>query len=297
MKKKTIYLLLAFNLLFNFCNGQSIDKAPLPKLALTEELEAVKMIKDFYVSYTTNLLNDRDAVNDALVRRCLTEALIAKVKRMTSATDADPIIRAQDFSQEAVRSLRVKHLDGNWYMVSYALPCGDEEFTYIPLRVIKLDGRYKIDYITPEWNNVMYGDSLLFKHHIHQSVDASTPLSFLKTFYEAYTMEYCSMPADLARRLKTLRAKYCTSSALAQFQAASIKNKIDCCPGYDLLIDYFDFDRLWIRSMTYTHLGKDIYQMHYTKWPNSVTTVTLRVIKQGGKYWIDKISCTNQLSG
>ena len=50
---------------------------------------------------------------------------------------------------------------------------------------------------------------------------ASNPPSFLKTFYAAHMMEYCSMTEKLIPRLAALREKYLTPNALAQFEAAA----------------------------------------------------------------------------
>ncbi|MDD4637665.1 MAG: DUF3828 domain-containing protein [Bacteroidales bacterium] len=253
----------------------------------TEIPTIIKTLKSFYVSYSTNYLQEQD--NNSLLRAHLTEGLIAKIERMKLAIQADPIIRAQDFSEEAIKTLQVKHLDKNWYMVSYSWTTNNDKWTNIPVRVNKINGHYMIDYITPEWNGSMYGDSLKCEYPKHQSVDASSPMSLLKTFYAAYTMEYCSMPTDLTQQLDALRTKYCTNKALEQFNAAINSDDMDYVPGYDLVIDYFDFDPLWIHSIAYTQLNKDTYQMHYTKWQDAVTTITLKIIKQGQDYKIDEI--------
>lgn len=146
-----------------------------------------------------------------------------------------------------------------------------------------------IDYITPEWNDSLYGDSLFFEKPIPVAIDDSTPLSLLKTFYDAYTMEYCSMPSDLISRLKTLRKKYLTTNALTQFKSVININDMNYLFGYDLLIDYYDFDRLWIPSIKFIHLDNNTYQMQYTKWKNNTTTITLSVVKQNNKYKINDI--------
>ena len=117
----------------------------------TEEQAVIKTVKEFYIAYTTNILHSKSTEsNSLLMKKYLTKGLIAKVNRMIAATDADPIIRAQDFTEEAIKTLRVKHLNKNWYMLSYTFAAfnGTTE-TNIPLRVIKTNNRYMIDYITP----------------------------------------------------------------------------------------------------------------------------------------------------
>jgi len=255
-----------------------------------EAKEATQMIKDFYMAYTTPVLCDNSSP-DSLMEKYLTRRLIEKVERMRTAIGADPIIRAQDFTEDARKTLDIKYLDGNWFMVGYSYSLfgsKDTVYTNIPLRVTQTDGRYLIDYITPVWNGSLYGDSLLFDHPVQQSIDASAPLSLLKTFYAACTMAYCSMPEDLMSRLAALREKYLTPNALAQFASAANEYRLDGSMGYDLLIDYFDFDRLWLPSVKFTQLNEDTYQMCYTKW-KTPCTIELKVIRQGKECRIDSI--------
>jgi len=151
MKRKTICLLVICCI--SLCKGsaQSIHKGVVPKLQQTEEQAVIKTVKEFYIAYTTNILHSKSTEsNSLLMKKYLTKGLIAKVNRMIAATDADPIIRAQDFTEEAIKTLRVKHLNKNWYMLSYTFAAfnGTTE-TNIPLRVIKTNNRYMIDYITP----------------------------------------------------------------------------------------------------------------------------------------------------
>jgi len=123
----------------------------VPEVQQTEEQAAIKTIKEFYVAYTTNILHSKGTTsNSLLMKKYLTKSLIAKVKRMIAATYADPIIRAQDFSEEAIKTLRVKHLNKNWYLVSYTFAANEKIETNIPLRVIKTNNRYMIDDITLE---------------------------------------------------------------------------------------------------------------------------------------------------
>ena len=91
------------------------------------------------------------------------------------------------------------------------------------------------------------------------------------------------MPSDLTSRLETLRKRYLTTNALTQFKSAIDINDMNYLSGYDLLIDYYDFDRLWIPSIKFIYLGNNTYQMQYTKWRNNRTVITLSVVKQDDK--------------
>ncbi|GHU64948.1 hypothetical protein FACS1894123_10450 [Bacteroidia bacterium] len=259
----------------------------------TADQDAIREIKDFYVAYTTNMLADNST--DPIKEKYLTKSLIAKVDRIVASIGADPVIRAQDFVEEAIETLKVEHLNKNWYMVSYFYKYGGKTYTTnIPVRTNKTGGQFKIDYITPEWNGSLYGDSLLFDKPKQQLVDISAPLPFLKTFYATYVMEYCSLSENLTPRIKELREDYLTSDALMQFDAAVAKAKYwGSSTGYDALIDGFDFDRLWLPSLKFTKVDESTYQMNYTKG-KTPCTVTLKVLKQGKGYRINGIKLTSR---
>ena len=117
-----------------------------------------------------------------LLKENMTPELIAKIHIISAAVGSDPIIRAQDFNLEALSSFDVKHLEEDWYMVSYISTYNDKVIK-IPIRVKNKDNKLQIYYITPEWNNSLYGDSLLCKQDTLQTIDSSSPMLFLKTFY------------------------------------------------------------------------------------------------------------------
>lgn len=184
MRMKFVYLLLLHCTVLLPCSANqnqkgtclladnsSIEEIGAEVDTTKSEMEAITAIKDFYKAYTTNFLSDL-AFEDSIKKKFLTRRLIERVERLIASTGADPILRAQDFSEDAINTLKVKALSGCWYMVSYSW---GEDTTNIPLKVIKLNGRFMIDYITPEWNNSLYGDSLLCDNPIFPIIDTSTP--------------------------------------------------------------------------------------------------------------------------
>lgn len=247
------------------------------------EKDAINLIKEFYkVCLAEHPSRSLESVNIKL-----TKGLIEKLDRIRTATGCDPIIRAQDVSDDVLETLTVKHLSGNWYMVSYTWGKGSEfESTQnIPLRVAKIDGRYMIDYITPIWNGCLYGDSLLCDNPVIPAVNTSEPLSFLKTFYDAYTLKYGSMPEGLASQLASLRTEYLTADALKQFDTAAEEYLKDGEQGYDLLILDFDFDNLSRPSIKITPINEDTYQVSFAE----NKTLKIKVAKQRQEYRIDSI--------
>lgn len=249
------------------------------------EKDAINLIKEFYKV----CLAEHPSKSLKSVNIKLTKGLIEKLDRVRKATDCDPIIRAQDVSDDVLETLTVKHLNDNWYMVSYTWgKDGEFESTQnIPLRVTKIDGQYMIDYITPIWNGSLYGDSLLCDNPVIPAINTSEPLSFLKTFYDAYTLKYCSMPEGLASQLASIRTEYLTPNALKQFDAVEKEEFLENNGhGYDLLILDFDFDNLSRPSIKITPINEDTYQVSFAK----NKTLKIKVVKQGQEYRIDSIT-------
>ncbi len=244
--------------------------------------QTIKTIKHFYTAYTA----DRASL-DSIKQRYLTKRLIDKLQRVGSATDSDPIIRAQDFISENLHTLLIIPLREDWFKVHYKVTY-DKSSVDIPLKIIKSHNQYKIDYLTPEWNGTLYGDSLLTDIPITIPIDTVDPLLFLKTFYEAYCSEYGNMPEGLTSRLRRLKTQFCTEKALEQFEKAVKEQKQDGRPGYDLLIDNFDFDKMWLPSITYKQINEKEYEVFY-KGNQPSTTIRLDIIKQRNCYRINGI--------
>lgn len=244
-------------------------------------------IKEFYTTYLTNVLQD-DFKNTDLCKAYLTEGLIEKVDRLINATGIDPILRAQDTNRDAIETLSVEELTNDWYLVKYFWKKGDaNSIIEIPLKAQDVNGVCKITYITPIWNKLQYGDELLTcKDGKIGKIDQTSPLSFLKSFYNAYVSEYCDMPEGLNAKLSSLRSRYLSNKALEQFKNAESENLKDGLAGYDRLIDNFDFDCLWCKTIQFTHLNGDDYQMTY-QVAKKTYKVGITLKKKGNSFLID----------
>lgn len=103
---------------------------------------------------------------------------------------------------------------------------GSTEPTCIPIKAVHKEGKCLIVYITPIWNNCMYGDELICNYNNCESV------------------------IDMKENLETavsslLRSEYLTQNGKSQFKSKRNIYLQDGYDGYDLLIDNFDFDYTW----------------------------------------------------
>lgn len=249
-----------------------------------------EQIKAFYSAYMNNLLHNDDFKNAVLYKTYLTEELIEKVQRISCATGVNAIIRAQDVNEDAIETVAVKDLGKDWYLVTYLWKKGDNStLTEIPLKAQEVDGKCKITYITPIWNGSQYGDELLTHRDEKASrIDQTSELSFLKSFYDVYLSQYCVMPKDLNSKLSTLRLHYLSQRALAQFENAELENQQDGFVGYDLLIDNFDFDGMWLKNFKVIHLNENYYQITYSG-SDKVYKMGITIKRIDNNYLIDDL--------
>jgi hypothetical protein len=257
---------------------------------LVPEQEAENLISKFYKAYISE---SGSLTGDELKKKYLTKRLIEKLDRVRAETDADAIIRAQDTTDDMVKSLSVKRIEGDWYMVSYTSGKGTkfEKHEEIPMKVIRSGNGYMIDYITPSWNTIRYGGTML-EESTSLPINTSSPYAFLDSFYRVYTLMYATMPDGLTARLATLRAKYLTPKALLQFKEVEKKVKSsEGSPNYDMLIDGFDYDPGWELTVVRNSLKDGVLKCIYKRNPKSekFNSFRVKVVKQGTNYMIDGI--------
>ena len=140
MKLRIVHLLLLQSvMLLLSCSNQSrknMDTSAEPADVQANvsdssriEQEAIGMIEDFYEAYAASFMStgkEALALGDSIKQKFLTKELIEKVDRLIEATDADPIIRAQDLGENDMKTLSVKHLNDNWYEVNYTSAKGSQ---------------------------------------------------------------------------------------------------------------------------------------------------------------------------
>ena len=249
----------------------------------------VELIKEFYTAYMNNILqNNRE--NTALCDKYFTPGLQEKVYRFTSATGANAIIRAQDMNEDAIETLSVTELDGDWYLVKYLWKKGDESTAeMIPVRASKVGDLCKIDFITPMWNGAEYGDKLLECRFCDiTAIDQRSELEFVKSFYALYLSDYCRISDDMIRNLEALREQNLTDNVLVQFKRAETEYLEDGEYGYDLLINNIVFDCKWCESVEFSSLEKNVFQISYKDNYEEIK-IKVGVIREGNSFKIDKI--------
>lgn len=252
-------------------------------------------IKYFYTTYMSNILENKD--NSELCKSFMSGGLIEKMKRVSASTDCDAIIRAQDVNKNAIKTLKVKELGNDWYMVTYSLYDkipewykGSTEPTCIPIKAVHKEGKCLIVYITPIWNNCMYGDELICNYNNCESViDTSSAINFIKSFYNEYISSFYNMKENLETAVSSLRSEYLTQNGKSQFKSKRNIYLQDGYDGYDLLIDNFDFDYTWRNSIEINHIKDNMYEFSYTVAKYKVRIqITLSVTN--GIYQIDSIA-------
>lgn len=142
------------------------------------EKDAENVIRRYYGPLLSDSLwakTDMDALNAlCLSPRCMEQinamSYVGKdgSVEMSGLFDSNIFTRSQD-AGNALSTLDIKHLEGNWYMVSYISGKGTsgEELKNIPLRVTSHKGKCLIDYVTPEWDGLKYGDRYMTEEKVY----------------------------------------------------------------------------------------------------------------------------------
>lgn len=225
-------------------------------------------------------------------KKYLTTAMLAKVYRASNVVDANLMTRSQDVTSYAAQSVTCRHLDGNWYAVSWRFS-PDGSLTDIPVRVVGTEGNYRISYVTPFWGGTKYGDSLF--EISRQPVDQeSTAEHFVRSFYERYLSAYILMPDTLEQELSHLRSAYCAEPVLQAFdKKRETMQRMDGVPFYDLLVGESDFDAFWKDSFKIRPVDDRTFEVSYDIFKDGQAPEVcfrVQVGKNDGKYLIEKIS-------
>ncbi|MDD4637118.1 MAG: DUF3828 domain-containing protein [Bacteroidales bacterium] len=267
----------------------TVEKSEATFPTQTKVPDAMGFVRSFYTAYTSSFYNGASPLTiDSLKNACLTKPLLEKMKRLISETGADPIIRAQDFSERIAKTLAYKSLKDDWFLVQYV---DTKDTVSIPVKVVKVGEKFMIGYITPFWNDSAFGDSLFISSETNNSVkkaiNGTTALGALKQFYAIYTEEYCRMPENLNERLDTLKTTFCTERLREIIKQQQIAFKAEE-PLYDPLILASDFDREWAKSLRIKPEGNNHFLVSYLK-KNETKTLKIAMRKINDKFLLDEI--------
>lgn len=277
--RKSLLLVLGFTLscASTFAASENVDT-----------VRAKNMLLAFYTDwFKANYDSVPSTVREDSLLSCLTTAMVEKLGRINNASDCNNINRAQDTSGKEIKSLRCRHLEGDWFMVSFGSPeDGDEE--QIPVKVSgDSEGRLKISYITPVWGGTAYGDKMLAIADVKVR-DNKTALAMVSTFFKKYARTYATMPESLAEDIALLRRTYCTERMLAKFDKERENEYNDGWSGYDAVICGFDFDALWYPQLEFLPVNPREVIVKFNS-----RTLRVNVVKAGGHYRIDDIAEVN----
>lgn len=249
--------------------------------------EQIRLFYDRYMVYFEEWNNNK--LFD-LQSKFLTPEMLEKKGRLANATDSDPILRAQDVSEYGRQSLTCRHLEGDWYEVSYRWDAQDTTAIHIPVRVEEDEkGQVRINYITPEWGGRRYGNHL-FEIPAQKVADRKDARTFVETFFKAYTYPYVKMSHTLQQDLEQLRKRYCTSSFLTGKYAAIKQEYMKDDEDIDPLVDCADFDAFWYPSIKIDSIDSHTFHFSYDTcvkgWHKDIKVV---VTRESGRFLISDI--------
>ena len=254
------------------------------EMSFAQSISDIEQIKQFYTRYMEAIEEGGDETAETLVQQFLTKEMQAKMGRLVDATGANPLLRAQDVSAFGRQSLRCRHLEEDWYMVSYQWSESDSVGIHIPLKIVKeVKGEPRIGYVTPEYARVSYGDQNfdIPAVDVKDDKDADT---FVETFFKAYVYPYVMMTPSLEQDLARLRQTYFTADMQKKYANMSQMFLEDANP-IDPLVGCADFDAFWYSSLKVESIGSNLFSVSYNTG-NSIISVKLAVTHNNGAYRI-----------
>lgn len=260
--------------------------------ARAQHATRTEQIRHFYDCYMECLETGDCKMESDLLGKFLTPEMQKKRARLMNATDADPLLRAQDVPEHARQTLACRHLEGDWYEVAYRTYGLNEQDTVtirIPVRTVEDEkGTLRINYITPYWGESRYGD-YLFDIPAQKVDDQSDARIFVETFFKAYAYFYATMSPSLEQDLEQLRKRYCTLSL--QGKCADIKQQFQEDGEYmDPLIGCADFDVFWYRSIRVESIDSQTFRIRYDlgvkDWCNKIKVM---VTREKGRFLLSDI--------
>ena len=253
-------------------------------MSFTQSLSDIKQIKHFYVRYMKAMEEGDDKMREALVQQFLTKEMQAKMRRLIDATGTNPLLRAQDVSAFGKQSLQCKHLEDDWYMVSYRWSEMDSIGIHIPLKIVKdANGQPRIGYVTPEYTREGYGNQI-FDISAVDVKDDKDAYTFVETFFKAYVYPYVKMVPSLEQDLVRLRQTYFTADMQIKYTTMSQLFLEDASP-IDPLIGCADFDAFWYSSLNVESIGSNLFTVRYNTG-DGIISVKLAATRMNGKYRI-----------
>lgn len=253
-------------------------------MSFAQSLSDTKQIKHFYVRYMKAMEEGDDKMREALVQQFLTKEMQAKMRRLIDATGTNPLLRAQDVSAFGKQSLQCKHLEDDWYMVSYRWSEMDSIGIHIPLKIVKdANGQPRIGYVTPEYTREGYGNQI-FDISAVDVKDDKDAYTFVETFFKAYVYPYVKMVPSLEQDLVRLRQTYFTADMQIKYTTMSQLFLEDASP-IDPLIGCADFDAFWYSSLNVESIGSNLFTVRYNTG-DGIISVKLAATRMNGKYRI-----------
>lgn len=219
-------------------------------------------LKRFYIAYMTALDEMDRAGIETLLQDHLTPEMQEKRARLICTTNSDPLIRAQDVSEEGIHSVRCRPLSGNWFEVSYIL--SSQDTVRIPVRVASCSSdTVRISYVTPYWGGNDYGDSL-FDIPKQEVVNDRSGLLFVETFFRSYAYPYVTMSLSIYDELEQIRRSHCTSSMLRKYAETKEEVKWEE-PCFDPIIGDSDFDAFWYNTLRIDTMSENTFKVSFAK--------------------------------
>lgn len=221
----------------------------------------------------------------------MTTAMQAKAIRMWNSYHFKPLFRTTDINPSKIlNTLQIIESSNNWFFASFHN--NKEKEIIVP---IHMNESNKVDFITPSYLGNDNCDCLLESSAPTYSIvnDTEEATKFLQSFYYIYARTYCTMQdsTTFGVNIRLLRELHLTPQAVYDFTNIQKAGAAKGWPGYDAVIDEYDFDTSSLKYIDVNAYDKRnaIYKVSF---PVGETTKELyvKLFNDDGVWKIDNVS-------
>ena len=118
----------------------------------------------------------------------------------------------------------------------------------------------------------------------------TSPINFIRSFYECYISHYLAMKPELEAELKALRDRYCTKATIQQYyEGLASVGEVES-GFFDTLIDNVDFDPSWCSSLSVRpSSASGVFEVSYSDGEGERHKWLVRAVPQAdGSYRLDR---------
>lgn len=193
--------------------GAADSSAVAKSSAAIDTVADMRLIREYYEKANNGSINSSEGW-DKLNDRCLTPLMAER--SIADANDYNLFIRGQEVPENFLKTLRVWHIRGDWYMVAWKKDYAPG-WEQVPVRLVTdAKGRRKIGYVTPGHLGTAASDTLFYPKVVPMPAQPKSARAFVEAFYCSYFSTWLTIDPGALPARQTLLHQWVDRSSLGK---------------------------------------------------------------------------------